>query len=73
MQRLKLFIVLACAFSGLIALRAADSSSPSLARPPKFSDLFGDDILARGKGVEVRQSHLDQAYVSFRATVSARG
>jgi hypothetical protein len=49
------------------------ADSPSLARPPKFSELFGDEVLARGKGVEVRQSSLDQAYISLKATVSARG
>ena len=30
-------------------------------------------MLARGKGVEVRQSQLDEAFTSFRATLAARG
>jgi parvulin-like peptidyl-prolyl isomerase len=63
------------AVAGLIlsSAWAPGADNPSLARPPKFSELFGDDVLARGKGVEVRQSHLDQAYVSLKATLSARG
>ena len=57
----------------MICIHAADNTPPSLARPPKLSDLFGDEVLARGKGVEVKQSHLDQAFVSLKASLAARG
>lgn len=50
---------------------AADTAAR--ARPPKLTDLFGDEVLARGTNVEVRQTHLDQAYISLKATLSARG
>lgn len=65
--------VLGIALAVLPIVPAFGADSPSLARPPKLSELFGDEVLARGKGVEVRQGNLDQAYVSLKATVSARG
>jgi parvulin-like peptidyl-prolyl isomerase len=65
-----LFVVLGVLVS---PARVHGAESPSLAKPPSLSELFGDEVLARGKGVEVRQSQLDRAYVSFKATVSARG
>lgn len=35
--------------------------------------LFDDPVLARGKGVEVRQSQLDEAFIAFKATRAANG
>src|SRR5213083_1348445 len=43
------------------------------ARPPKLSELFGDDVLARGRGVEVRRSQLDEAFVAHKAKLAAIG
>jgi peptidyl-prolyl cis-trans isomerase C len=40
---------------------------------PKVADLFGDLVVARGKGVEVKQSQLDEAFISYRANLAARG
>jgi parvulin-like peptidyl-prolyl isomerase len=40
---------------------------------PKLSDLFGDDVLARGKGVEVRRSHLEEAFIAYKANLAAKG
>jgi peptidyl-prolyl cis-trans isomerase C len=34
--------------------------------------LFADDVIARGKGFEIRQSQLDEAVVAFRANAAAR-
>ena len=39
----------------------------------KLSDLFGDDVVARGTGVEVRRSLLDQTFTAYRASMAARG
>lgn len=51
------------------------SGNPS--GPPKFSlrsnDLFPDKVLARGRGVEVKQSQLDEMYLSFKAHRAAMG
>ena len=37
------------------------------------SKLFGDKILARGNGVEVRRSDVEKAFLLFRANLAARG
>jgi parvulin-like peptidyl-prolyl isomerase len=34
--------------------------------------LFADDVVARGKGFEIRQSQVDEAIVAFRANAAAR-
>ncbi len=43
------------------------------ARAPRLSDLFGDEVLARGRGVEVRRSQLDEASVAQKAKLAAIG
>src|SRR5258707_1537841 len=39
----------------------------------KASDLFGDNIVAKGKGVEVKRGQLDDALISIKSTAAARG
>src|SRR5258705_8839745 len=39
----------------------------------RFADLFEDTVIARGRGVEVRQSELDEAFLTFRANLAWRG
>jgi parvulin-like peptidyl-prolyl isomerase len=52
--------------------RAAETpAAPS--RAPKLSDLFGDEVLARGQGVEVKRSHLEEAFIAFKANLASRG
>ena len=46
---------------------AAESTSAS-----KFAELFGDETLARGKGVEVKQSQLDEAFIAYKANLVSR-
>jgi peptidyl-prolyl cis-trans isomerase C len=54
------------------AAEPAPSASPA-ARRPTFAELFGDDVVARGKGLEVKRSQLEAAYVAYRANLAARG
>lgn len=35
--------------------------------------LFGDPVIATGKNVEVKRSQLDEAFISYRANLAARG
>ncbi len=42
-------------------------------RPPKLTELFRDDVVARGRGVEVKRSQLDEAFVAHRAKLAAMG
>jgi len=53
-------------------LFAAEPGAGSGKRP-SFAELFGDDVIARGKGVEVKRSQLEGAAVAYRANLAARG
>lgn len=69
-------LALACAVSGLLnfALHAAEPDAPKpAAAKPTFDSLFGDDILAQGKGVKITSSQLETAYIAFKANLAARG
>lgn len=74
MRPMRLSLLLAALMA---APALAEEKLPAAAGPtapaPKFNDLFGDMILARGKGVEVKQSQLDEAFISYRANLAARG
>ena len=63
-----------CLLLGLAALAA---EPPSVAKAPsgrsRFSDLFDDPVIARGTGVEVKQSALDESFIAFKANLAARG
>jgi peptidyl-prolyl cis-trans isomerase C len=62
---------------GLITAGAlrADEGVPQLVKTqgPKLSDLFGDEVIARGKGVEVKRSQLEDAFVAHKASLALRG
>ncbi|MBI4657308.1 MAG: peptidylprolyl isomerase [Verrucomicrobia bacterium] len=45
----------------------------SFQTPVSAANLFEDKILAKGKGVEVKQSQLDEMYVAFKANRAAAG
>lgn len=55
----------------LSAGRADESATPRKA--PKLSDLFGDEVIAKGKGVVVKRSQLEEALTAFQATLAIRG
>jgi len=56
---------------------AADSAQTNAAAPAKpadkMSQLFGDTVVAKGKGLEIRRSQLDEAVISVKASLAARG
>jgi peptidyl-prolyl cis-trans isomerase C len=51
--------------------RAADAADAK--RAAAASSLFGDELLVGGQGIEVRRSQLDEAFVTYRANLAARG
>jgi parvulin-like peptidyl-prolyl isomerase len=61
-----LLLIGAMVTGGLLAVggRAADDSA---------GGLFPDAVLAKGQGVEVRRSRLDDAFIAFRGNLAARG
>src|SRR6266487_2995692 len=68
---LVIFALLAAPFARGAA--AADNGVPKPAPRPSFESLFGDEELARGKGVKVTSTQLQQAFIAYRANLAARG
>jgi parvulin-like peptidyl-prolyl isomerase len=58
---------LAHAFAAEAPVKTPSSSGSRLA------DLFDDPVIARGQGVEVKQSALDESFIAFKANLAARG
>ncbi|MBI3878911.1 MAG: peptidylprolyl isomerase [Verrucomicrobia bacterium] len=62
------------AFFAVANLLAADAPAP--AAPKKvdpFAGLFADEVVAKGKGFEVKRSEVDEAWTAFKANAAARG
>ena len=52
----------------------ADSAAAATnAAPAKADDLFPDPVVAKGKGVEIRRSQLDEALITIKGNLAARG
>src|SRR5262245_14090050 len=47
-------------------------AAPAAAPAAKTPDLFGDRVIARGKGCEVKRSQLDDVMTTIRGTAAAR-
>jgi peptidyl-prolyl cis-trans isomerase C len=50
--------------------KPADTNAPAAAT---MTSLFGDPVIAKGKGVEVKQSALDEVVVGLKSAYAARG
>lgn len=48
------------------------SAAENAAKPAPV-DLFPDKVIAKGKGVEVKRSQLDEGFVAYKANAAARG
>ncbi len=57
--------------SSSILFAASNQEAPKAA--PKDIDLFGDNLVAKGKGVAVKRSDLDEAMVNIKSAAAARG
>jgi len=57
----------------LLAAESAPARTPPPARALTEADLFGDPVIARGKGVEVKRSQLETAFTAWKANLAARG
>ena len=71
MIRIGLLLILATCVT--LPLQSAQTNAPGRTRKPTLSELFGDEVIARGKGIEVRRSHLDDAVVAHKASLTLRG
>src|SRR5256885_6985280 len=50
---------------------ATKENPPNPTANPK--PLFADDVLCKGRGVEMKRSQLDEAFLQFKANLNARG
>jgi len=67
-------LILLCAAATLLSVRAAEEPAATPAKPViKVSDLFTNSIVAKGKGLSISRSQLDDALISIKTGAAARG
>jgi len=59
--------------STCIAAEPKAAKAPESSTARTMADLFPDKVVAKGKGVEVKRSRLDEELTSFKAAAAARG
>src|SRR5438874_1479531 len=64
-----LLLLLAAAF----LTQAQPTNAPASPKPVKVSDLFADVLVAKGKGVEVKRSQLDEMVINVKSSAVAGG
>jgi len=65
----------------LLNFSRASAADPVEARPTNtpgratatLADLFGDPVIARGQGLEIKRSELEDAFTAWKANLAARG
>lgn len=65
-----LFLTAAACVTPLIA---AETSAAADKPAPKTTDLFPDNVVAKGKGVEVKRSQVDDEVIRVKSQVAGRG
>src|ERR1035437_4571431 len=54
--------------------KPAPTNAPAATKPAdSFNSLFGNDVVAKGKGVEVRRGQLDEKVIRLKSQAAARG
>lgn len=64
---------LATAFLAAPSGIAATAATPNAGSASKLTDLFGDPVVAKAKGVEIKRSELDKSLVPIKANYASRG
>ncbi len=76
-ERLPGSLVLLVTVSSLAAAAVtpeqAQTNGPAARPALKASDIFGDTLLAKGKGVEVKRGQFDSEYIRTKAAIVSRG
>ncbi len=74
MNRVTTLLAATLVTAHLIApLPAAAAAATNASSASKLTDLFGDPVVAKAKGVEIKRSELDKALVPIKANYTARG
>ena len=84
-KRTNLILTTGCALAllGLAAVRSAAATAPATNQPAAASPaakpadamttLFGDPVIAKGKGFEIKRSELDSVMTGLKSAAAARG
>ena len=74
-HEMKLIALLGALALAAFVGKAADkpATKPADAAAPKISSLFPDEVIAKGKGVEVKRSALDEAFIALKSNAAAQG
>jgi foldase protein PrsA len=79
MTRISLNLLCAGLVAGLTATAGAQTNAPAGTNAPaskaadKIAALFGDAVIAKGKGLEIKRSQLDAAVLSAKSAAAAGG
>ena len=68
-----ILFILTSAANSFAASSTAPIATNAVTPVAKISDLFDDPVIVRGKGIEVRRSQIEDAFITFAATLAARG
>ena len=55
------------------AARAAETNAPDTKPSDKIAEIFGDPVVAKGTGIQIKRSDLDAAAMGLKASAAARG
>jgi peptidyl-prolyl cis-trans isomerase C len=74
MKTNKISILLAAAALAAQTTFAVSSATSDTNKPAAKADtLFTDDVIAKGAGIEIKRSQLDDAFIAAKSTAAARG
>ena len=74
MNSQKILALLGSMLLAALCARPAETTKPAETKPPTNAKaLFPDEILCQGKGIEVSRSEVDEAFIQFKANLTARG
>src|SRR2546428_4805840 len=80
MERLNPCLVKTLSLPAIMVMHClANAAEPSSTKPATAVSvasavpLFEDPVVARGKGLEIKRSQLDDAFISYKANLAARG
>src|SRR6185369_17241061 len=67
-------ILLGALLMAAMGAQAADAAKTAAPLPAFDSkSIFPDDTLCKGKGIEIKRSQVDEAFIQFKANLTARG
>jgi len=72
-RRYRMARPLALALLALVVVGNAPAQQDSPRKAPTLEELFGDPVIARATGVEIRQNELDKAFMAYISNLAARG